>query len=172
MPNVIGVVEAKRRDGAGVLLDDGNWYGIYPDRKDELSGVEKGSCVTIAYTQKAQYKNIKTVALMDPEEAVTSGAQPAPFNTPVVKRSGAIARSFPVDPLSPERSIIRQNAMARAVEILEAKGIKSTTDDELEAKLEHWARFVESYTSGDMDARRAEAKMKAMAPEADEDDSE
>ncbi len=169
MPNIVGIVEAKRKDGCGFLLDDGQWYGIFPKRKEELDPIQKGSCLTVAYTQKGPYRNIQTVSLMNPEEAIAQGKVPSTISTSVAKKS--YGRSFPMDPLSPERSIVRQNAMARSMELHIARGIKATVkDEELEASLEKWARFVESYATGDMDRHRAELKMKAMVESSEEDD--
>ena len=89
-------------------------------------------------------------------------------STPVRTGSGysGSSRPFPIPPLHGDRSIVRQNALSRAVELyVAAQGGKTfALDVELQTKLViHIARKFEAYTTGDIDLEEAEAEIATKA---------
>ena len=97
---------------------------------------------------------------------------PAPStSTPVPSNKGgytpANSRVFPIPPLHGDRSIVRQNALARATELyIAARGGKAfDVDKDATAVVIGLARQFESYTAGDLDlaAATAEAKIDSDA---------
>jgi hypothetical protein len=72
------------------------------------------------------------------------------------------ARVFPIPPLHGDRSIIRQNALARSVDLfIAARGGKPFDCDESSTKvIIHLARQFEAYTAGDIDLAEATAESK------------
>lgn len=93
---------------------------------------------------------------------------PIPTAAPTAVKSSysaAGSRVFPIPPLHGDRSIVRQNALARATEIYVAcRGGKPFELDEGSTKIViALARQFEAYTAGDLDM--AEAKAEAAAEE-------
>lgn len=151
MPTIEGIVSAvsvktrntKYGDKQATSFNiDGVWYsgGFKPWE------VDKGDVVQLTYETNAQgYNDVKGIAVM------AKGDPTPPANTGTPR----IGRSFPVDPLAPERTINRQNALTAAVAFLKLDEA-STPEDVI-----HVARIFEAYTTGDID--KAEAM--AMAAE-------
>ena len=118
---------------------NGEWYsGGFKEWE-----VDKGDEVSCTYETNAKgYKDVKGIAV------IHRGAPSIPANTGV-PRPG---RSFPIDPLAPERTINRQNALTNAVNYVVAlKQTTSTVDQVI-----HIARQFEAYTTGDIDRELAE----------------
>ena len=74
------------------------------------------------------------------------------------KRQGG-GRSFPVEPLAPERTINRQNALTAAAKLFGQHGIDNTDLPALVDDIIQVARNFEAYTTGDMDREEAEAML-------------
>ena len=72
-------------------------------------------------------------------------------------------RVFPIPPLHGDRSIVRQNALARATDlIIASRGGKAFDVDDVVVKVAiHVARGFEAYTAGDLDLAAATAETKA-----------
>ena len=98
----------------------------------------------------------------------TGAPAPIPTAAPTAVKSSysaAGSRVFPIPPLHGDRSIVRQNALARVTEIyIACRGGKPFELDEGSTKIViALARKFESYTAGDLDM--AEAKTEAAAEE-------
>ena len=72
---VQGVVEAKRKDGAGILVN-GEWYSSYKGKG--LADVEKGSSVSFdfEYSKDGKYKNINGDSVRVTGQASKGGSAP------------------------------------------------------------------------------------------------
>lgn len=161
-----GVVEAMARSGKGMKID-GEWYSGFT--AGVLNGAKVGDNVSFTYTETTKegttYKNIKgSVSISDGPTAseASAPARTAGGSTGGWSKGG---RSFPVGPLDPERSIIRQNALTQANKMMENTGPES---DDLAGWSEHAlmviavARIFESYSAGDMDAAEAEKAVESL----------
>lgn len=78
------------------------------------------------------------------------------------------SKVFPIPPLHGDRSIVRQNALARATDLyIAARGSKPfEVDDDVTAIIIHFARKFEGYTTGDLDLAQAKAEMAKATIEA------
>lgn len=78
-------------------------------------------------------------------------------------------RVFPIPPLHGDRSIVRQNALARATElIIGSRGGKAFDLDDSTCVLAiRVARQFEAYTAGDLDLAAAKKESEAEAPAAE-----
>lgn len=119
--------------------------------------VDEGDEVAITFeTDPKGYKNAKGIAVK------AKGAPPARASTGV-PRAG---RSFPVEPLAPERTINRQNALTAASNLIAARitsedGFPASED--LGSVVIGLAREFEAYTTGDIEREAAEAMDAAAA---------
>lgn len=158
MPTVTGIIEVvsvqERKTQWGVKNATSfklgeNWYsGGFKEWE-----VEKGDDVQLSFEVNPKgFKDVTTIAV------VAKGAPP-----PVTKaQSGAPrgGRSFPMDALDPGRVIVRQNALAHAVNTAihnsakVAVGGTVTTEEVI-----GYARQYEAYACGDLDEEEAEAMM-------------
>lgn len=162
--NISGVVDSKRRDGKGIKIGD-DWYSVM--FASVLNEVNKGDFVEVEYTTKpspsgGDYRNIKSVkkSMAPASRPMTAGGAPAGTYT------AAGARTFPVGAFSPERSIIRQNSLAHAINLFDNIPIDNfdTFDTAAEAAeaIIAVARVFEAYSAGDLDRELVEAEMKTM----------
>ena len=149
-----GVVEAvsvkNRETKKGILPAtsfkvNGEWYsGGFKTWE-----VDKGDEVSLTYETNARgYKDVKGIAVT----AKNPGAA-TPANTGV-PRPG---RSFPIDPLAPERTINRQNALTAAAHLIAALWATGEVDvnEPLHETVVALAREFEAYTTGDIDREEA-----------------
>lgn len=144
MSKVTGVVDwaGENKFGGFSIRVDGNYYNSkFPIKCEVGDSVEFDSGTTGKYCNKLR---------------VTSGGggKPAPAT------GGGRRGSFPIDKADGQRSIIRQNALARAVELvaLFPDGIEDRESAAAEAvKI---AIELERFTAGDLDAE-AETEAKA-----------
>lgn len=149
MAEVTGVVEAisTKYDKFGILVND-KWYDTKfppvpaPNRGDEVTFDDGGK----KYINKLRI--------------TSAGSSPAKVST---GGSTMKAGGFPVDPLARERSIIRQNALAHATNVVTSFDPKGSTDAELAERILVVARMFERYSAGDLDREEAEALAKASA---------
>ncbi len=133
---------------------NGDWYsGGFKD----YPHVNEGDEVQCTWEQNDKgYKDIKAISVTGKGvgEPGTPEAGIVPVHTGPARSGG---RTFPVDPLAPERTINRQNALTNAVAFCSAKdGFDATIEDVITI-----AREFEAYTCGDIDREEAEAMMSA-----------
>ena len=132
---------------------DGNWYST----GFKEPGFNKGDCITFEYTPD-KYGNQVDM------DSVTISVPPAAASTPVAKPlafpTGGKG-TFPIGPLDGQRSIVRQNALTNARELLCAT-IKAGTTIDIDLCVKtiiDIAKRFESYTTGDADAAEVLAEM-------------
>lgn len=157
-----GVVEAMARSGKGMKID-GEWYSGFT--AGVLNGAKVGDNVSFTYTETTKegttYKNIKgSVSISDGPTASEAGVPVRAASSSGWSKGG---RSFPVGPLDPERSIIRQNALTQANKMLENANTEGTVDfTDMAYQVIEIARIFESYSAGDMDAAEAEKAVESL----------
>ena len=160
MATISGQVEVKAATGkmAGKSIKVGEyWYTVkFPSA---LAGIEKGDYVTFDYTTNGTFNNITGKPVKSTP----------PASTPVKAFSGAsygssTARVFPVPALAPERSIIRQNSLTHALNVLQARAYWEhvTSCEEYANAAIDVARMFEAYSAGDLDAEMVEAEVALM----------
>lgn len=120
-----GTITAMSRDGKRFQIDDGEWYSVFSTA--QMNGAMRGASVNFSYVttppkgpEGRAYNNVKgnlTVSSSMTEPTPSTGAAAKPSGGGTGGYRGG--RSFPVGPLDPERSIIRQNSLAHAVKIAE-----------------------------------------------------
>lgn len=160
-----GVVEAVARSGKAIKIG-ADWYSAFTVAG--LNGAAVGDNVEFVYTETTKegttYRNIKgSVKVKGSAPAPAAGGGEAPARTPAYSKGG---RSFPVGPLDPERSIIRQNALTQANTLFRTltgeKGASGLSTTAAAQGLIDIARIFESYSAGDMDAAEAAEAVEAM----------
>lgn len=167
MNKISGVVESKRRDGKAIQVE-GKWFSIFMG--DALDSVNKGDYVEFMYTEKANpaggdsYKNIKgSVTKKTPPASTPMSAFPAASAAGSAR--AMYAKEFPVPPLHPDRSIIRQNSLAHATKVIidgcyNPGGLGAEMD--CAEKIIAVARIFEAYSTGELDASIADEEVKKM----------
>lgn len=151
------------KDGKRLKMDDGNWYGAFS--ASQCSGIAVGDYVSFSYQTTPPkpdgrtFNNIKGNVRKDASKA-PAAAPAASASKPAAGGYGQ--KVFPVPALHGDRSIIRQNSLARAVEIVTFVGNPSYPAEELAEKAIEIARVFEAYSSGDLDAAVAEEAVRKM----------
>lgn len=165
-----GTITAMSRDGKRFQIDDGEWYSVFSTA--QMNGAMRGASVNFSYVttppkgpEGRAYNNVKgnlTVSSSMTEPTPSTGAAAKPSGGGTGGYRGG--RSFPVGPLDPERSIIRQNSLAHAVKI--AEQVPGGRPDDWEEYVD-WviamARRVEAYSSGDLDAAIADEAVASIS---------
>ena len=172
MNKISGVVESKRRDGKAIQVE-GKWFSIFMG--DALDSVNKGDYVEFMYTEKANpaggdsYKNIKgSVTKKTPPASTPMSAFPTASAAGARASGGFVPKEFPVPPLHPDRSIIRQNSLSHATELVQWSGMSTSAasdeerDDCMAARVIRMARMFEAYSTGELDASIADEEVKKM----------
>ena len=144
MDSVSGEVISKRRDGKGVKLPDGQWYSTF--EPSVLSAYDRGANVDITYEQKGPFRNIKTIQASNGAAPVATGK-----DTHVMGPTKHIAKTFPMHPLSPDRTIIRSVAVKAATDLQIQFGAQMDIDTVIDN-----ARELEAYVAGDIDKENAQ----------------
>lgn len=103
-------------------------------------------------------KAVRVVKAGSGASVVTSTSTSVPVRAP----SSSNSRVFPIPPLHGDRSIVRQNALARATElVIGCRGGKPyDVDDATVGVIISIARQFEAYTAGDLDLAAAEVEAK------------
>ena len=149
-----GTVEAKSfnpKFGSYGMLVDGKWY----NSKYEIKA-EKGDEVEFDDGGKNYIKGLKVVS-SGGDSATSSASGPS---TPARSVGGGYGNrgKFPIGKDDGQRSIIRQNSLARAIEALEATDLLTGIDpNDLVSTIISTARLFEAYSAGDIDREAAEA---------------
>ena len=150
MPIINGVVEAKANkfDKFSILVGD-IWYSSkfeIPCNKGDTVEFDNGG------EGRKWCQKLKVVG-------AGSGVSSATSSRPVA--SMPAATGFPVPMNTKDRSIVRQNALARGVEVAVAGQDPGSSAEDLAREALRLARLFEDYTSGDGDVREAKKLMDA-----------
>lgn len=167
-----GIVESTARTGKAIKIG-GEWYSAFTAAS--LNGAKNGDNVEFSYTTSEKdgvtYRNIKgAVKIVAPSGGVaitpiSGGSGPAPAAAGGHSRAG---RSFPVGPLDPERSIIRQNALTQANKACETWFDNHSVGDSFADlgqfcdAIINMAQKFEAYAAGDLDAAIAAEAVEKM----------
>lgn len=154
MEELQGVIQAKEprkvntqygpKDTVNFVIGGDTFSGGFK----KWDNVNVGDEVFVTFQTTPQgYRNIKGLTVV----AAGSGGPVPQINT-APKRSGGGSRTFPVEPLAPERTINRQNALTAAVNF-HVHQVDGTTKEEVVET----ARYFEAYTTGDLDLAEAKA---------------
>lgn len=140
--------------------DDGTWYkcGFTKPKCSEGDTIEVDVKETDYGTEIIDPKNIRAVG----GGGISVPTAGAPRSSGGASRGG-YERVFPVPALSPERAIIRQNALTNARELVVAKfgGKPFEATYEVLDQIIKTAREFEAYSTGDIDKAEAMAEMTA-----------
>lgn len=157
MATKTGTIESIARTGKSIKVD-GAWYGAFA--KTQLGSAGVGDNVTFTYTSVEKdgttYNNIKGNVTVD---GAPKSAAPAPAAAGgYTPRPAGGVREFPVGPTSPERVIIRQNALSHATRmVMEGKFYNEDSAEHTSQLIVDMAREFEAYVTGDLDKAIAEA---------------
>ena len=144
--------------GSGIVVM-GLKYGCYDPAKHNLDAINAGDVVTFAYKDTGKYKNVQ--GTINKVSAGTGAPTTAPAKPFVPK--GRSFGAFPIDPLDGQRSIIRQNSVTNAVNLMKAFPISGElSSDELAQDVISLARKFEAYSSGDLDKEEVDQAMKDL----------
>lgn len=158
-----GVIETMSRDGKRFKLEGGEeWYSAF-SASQVPKGTDRGMFVKFSYVETNKsgtiYCNIKgNVTVEEAPATVSGGSGPA-----APRAVAAGAKTFPVGPLHPDRSIIRQNSLGHAVEaIYHTSWDDYSTIEEYADRIIEMARKFEAYSAGDLDMAVAMEALEEM----------
>ena len=168
MNKLSGEVTNVSRDGKRVQVE-GSWYSAFSSSQMPSGGVSAGDWVNFTYVQKGEYNNIKGSVTKGtaPASRPTTGAAPS-TERKFTDAKGFVIKEFPVPPLHPDRSIIRQNSLAHASDVINAfkydmhGAPRHETPEEYAKEVIEIARMFEAYSTGDLDAEVAEEEVRKM----------
>lgn len=148
MGQVTGTVAATNDNYGKVNIQvNGGWYST---KKEWWKGPEPAAGDEVSFDDGGKnYIKYFKITGKGSGSAAPSGGASGGAKAPVG------GDTFPVAPLSPKRTINRQNALTNAVKYLE--GVEAT-----EKRVVEVARYFEAYTTGDLDQQEAEAQAAAM----------
>lgn len=168
-----GTIEAMSRDGKRFKLEeDGKWYSAFSAA--QMGKAARGDSVVFSYTSRANPSGDPFLNVKGNVDVVN---EPFPVAGSVTPSTGAVpknsspaggkwaGRQFPVGPLDPERSIIRQNSLGHATEMVNFYGTDAKTSAECAAEIIEIARMFEAYSAGDLDREIADEAVKLMLAE-------
>jgi len=151
---VEGTVSAVRKDRKGFQIDGDIWYSSFNALPMDIGN---GVKVKFGFVQKGQWNNIKGgVDVLDAGSGVGAANSESRSTNPT--KSGFMPKEFPVPQLHPDRSIIRQNALAHATKVVLARGsdgMSMTIEQIIDV-----ARMFEAYSTGDVEREEADKQMK------------
>ena len=152
-----GVVEEVINNGTGKgsgVRIGGHKYGVYNPEESGLDAINVGDSVSLRFTKKGgtggiTYKNVNGKITKMTGGAASSVAASAPTPAP---RSYGSKGVFPIPLDDGQRSIIRQNALTNARELV-CKTLKdgSKIDTKVTDTIIGIAKEFEAYTAGDIE---------------------
>lgn len=168
MIKTTGSIEAKSKDGKRFKMDDGNWYSAFAT--SQINGCTNGDYVEFTYTSKPSpdggtYRNVKgnLTKLTPPASApMTAGGVTGSAEKKYTDSRGYVIKEFPLPAFHPDRSIIRQNSLSHACEILGTYGVVPSSVEAYAEQAIAVARLFEAYSAGDLDVAIVEAEMKLL----------
>lgn len=155
MTKLNGFIETMGADGKRFKLDDGNWYSAF--KSDQIKA-GKGDYVEFTYAMNGTFRNVKGTV----NRATAPADAPVKAFTPSNGKGGFVAKEFPVPPLHPDRSIIRQNSLSHACEVVNMAGDWSCGEKDIAERVIEIARMFEAYSTGDLDQGIADEAVKQM----------
>ena len=170
MSNTItGIVQEVNNNGLAKgsnIVVNGQKYGCYDPVKTGIDIVNAGDEVTFAWAQKGSYINI----MGSVTKTGNTGAVPMAAAAASPKAAGGGSKGgwgnkgvFPVPALDGQRSIIRQNSVTNAVNLIGHYDSFDGNLMETAAQVIEVAKVFEAFSSGDMDEAEAEAAVAALA---------
>lgn len=169
MLNKTGFIEGVSKDGKRFKMGE-DWFSAFAS--SQMNGCAKGDYVSFTYTEKPSptgdvYRNVKgnLTKATPPADAPVTAAKMFGKSS-----GGFVAKEFPVPPFHPDRSIIRQNSLAHATDLINAIGYgyiggslaHAPTAAEYAERIIEVARMFEAYSSGDLDVAIVEEEMRAL----------
>lgn len=148
-----GFIEFVKGDGKSFKMDDGKWYSVFSASQLKAA---KGDYVEFNYVVNGSFNNAKgTVSTATPP----AGAKASGSTVMGASKSGFVAKEFPVPPLHPDRSIIRQNSLTHATRVV-MEGCYYSSLEEAATTIIETARMFEAYSCGDLDLAAAEESVR------------
>jgi hypothetical protein len=135
--------------------------------------LNQGDVVSFPYTT-GKYGNEVDVTQIT-KAAAGIAASPAPVSAPAASTGGSTTAPrqsysgggkgvFPIPPLDGQRSIVRQNALTNARELLVGTaGFADASPEGMAAEVIRIAKVFERYTAGDMDLEEVQAEQEQKA---------
>lgn len=162
METMNGRVESVARSGKGIQVN-GEWYNSFTASQIPTD-ISSGDTVSFRYTETTKgdktFRNIK--GDVGKVAATLRGESPS-ITTAASSGGGYGGKSFPVPPLHPDRSIIRQNSLTHATRVV-IDGCPMAAEhnpDDLANTIISVARIFEAYSTGEVDAEMARIAMGA-----------
>lgn len=171
MSKVVGTVQAMRRDRKAIQVD-GVWYSSYTP----INGtVGNGVDVEFDFVTKGSFNNIKGAIVVTggsaaepaPSAALVTAAKEYRQNLPEHYQNlnhATLVKSFPVPLLHPDRSIIRQNALNHATQVVlsrssaAGKNADAVADDIIKTAIK-----FEAYATGQLELEAINSANKKAA---------
>jgi hypothetical protein len=128
-------------------------------------GLVVGDVVTFSY-EVGKYGNDVDIATLQKIGSAPAGAVPAvPASSAPARPAVSRAGTFPIPPLDGQRSIVRQNALTNARELVVARiaDFKDAPDAEVAAHIIEVARAFEAYSCGDEELAAVMAEQESAA---------
>lgn len=161
-----GFVEAVGKDGKRFKLDDGSWYSAFASTQVPRD-LAADDYVQFSYVEKGEYRNIKgnvTKATPPASSGMTaagvSGASESEH--PYLDKKGYVLKMFPVPGLHPDRSIIRQNSLGHAINVLNNRGWMADDCEKYAEAAVGVARIFEAYSTGEIDVELADEEIRKL----------
>lgn len=131
---------------------NGTWYKT----GFKNPGVSKGQIVSFDYTPGKWGNDVDVASIV-----IGGSATPPPPNSVQAPAKPFRNGGFPIDPLDGQRSILRQNAVTNAREIVALSSVEceSMSVEHLLSLILTTAKHIEAYTSGDDDMEAAKASV-------------
>ena len=140
--------------------------GVWYQTGFKFSGLNVGDVVSFDYTEDQYGKQVAVASIAKGATPVLSGGS-VPSSALPVGRAPAPSYSskgvFPIPALDGQRSIVRQNALTNARELVVAKQAGNLSVSDYAKEIVRVARYFESYTTGDMDMEEVKSEMAAEA---------
>ena len=109
------------------------------------------------YGKQVDTKTVRVLSKGSGEAApAVSGSTPSASAPSTGRSFGPPQKVFPIPLLHGDRSIVRQNALTNAREVVTSLGCDAMSDDEVADRIIAMARRFEEYSAGDIERRAAE----------------
>jgi len=165
--NKSGMIEAVSRDGKRIKIGN-DWFSAFA--ASQMAGINSGDYVTFTYTEKPSptgdvYRNIKgnVTAIPPPASApMTASGVTGSAEKKYTDSRGYVIKEFPLPAFHPDRSIIRQNSLGHAMDVIAYTRGGHEPPEKLAEEAIAVARLFEAYSAGDLDVAIVEAEMKLL----------